>query len=420
MVLSADFTVNGNANPARHSAAYASTVNLALASLDGVAAVEWSIVGTSKSDQAVPTLTLGGVPLGATATFALPADPSDGLGRAFRIRCLVSSQYDTAESYGVVGVLNVAGLLPACVGEQLDRDATHGITDDFNQALATLGGGGTLTGSGTASEFAVWSDTNELSGVNSGSINIGWVLANGNNADGDRIRNVLDPVDPQDVDTLAARNAALAALTATDIAFDDTSSQWGGENIQETIDGMSIYVNDLLNGKVVAQSGNPAAVAGYSVVRPRTEDGALVTALSTDRWRVLYEPALVTHAAASSVEIGSFYIANSRSAVLAVCIKAHETSTIANGAELFFRVVVSTNGSGVVTLSTTRSTSGTNSSVTGGVPEALPATLPGWISNYATLVTIGVGTANRVKFNVAQNSTTSVKWALTVDAEVVA
>lgn len=138
MTLSANFTVNGVANPAAHTAAYASTVTLALTSISDVDSVSFSIVGTSKSGTAFPTITEGGTPTGATSTFALPSDPGDGLGRSYRVKCTVTSNAtgDTVTSYGVVGTANASGVLPIALGEELDRDATYGWANEVNASLA--------------------------------------------------------------------------------------------------------------------------------------------------------------------------------------------------------------------------------------------------------------------------------------------
>jgi len=50
-------------------------------------------------------------------------------------------------------------------------------------------------------------------------------FGNGADADGHTINNLLDPTDPQDADTLAARNAAIATAVAYTPA---TPGQWAG------------------------------------------------------------------------------------------------------------------------------------------------------------------------------------------------
>lgn len=143
MALSAAFTIEAVANPAEHVVAYGATVDLAIASL-AYNTITWSIAGTSKSTQTAPTITLTGSPLGSTATFVMPADPLDGLGRSFRVKCSVTdAQGNEAVQYGIVGALNDNSLLPVPVGEEVgDRHATHGWTDVINAGIATAGGGG--------------------------------------------------------------------------------------------------------------------------------------------------------------------------------------------------------------------------------------------------------------------------------------
>lgn len=137
MTLSASYTVNGVSNPATHTAAYSSTVSLALLSTTGAGTILWEIIACSKSGASLPTITRAGTPNGATATFPLPADPGDGLGRCYLVKCTVSNSRDTVTETAVVGAVNAAGLLPLVPGEELARDATHGWSQTFNQALAS-------------------------------------------------------------------------------------------------------------------------------------------------------------------------------------------------------------------------------------------------------------------------------------------
>lgn len=136
MTISAAFTVNGSANPARHTTTYGATVTLALVSAAGADSVTFSLVGASKSDVTLPTLTLSGSPYGSTATFTMLSDPLDGLGRTIRVECVVSSPYETKTTYAVVGVPNNLGILPLAAGEELDRDSSYGYIDELNQVLA--------------------------------------------------------------------------------------------------------------------------------------------------------------------------------------------------------------------------------------------------------------------------------------------
>jgi len=148
-MVSADFTVNGESNPAAHEVAYGAVATFALLSTSGADSIECEIVSSSKSGEDLPTVTLGGSPLGATATCTMPADPADGLGRSFRVKYAVSTRQVGADGkivqdvrYAVFGALNDAGLLPICVGEELDRNGTHGVTETVNEALRGVGQGG--------------------------------------------------------------------------------------------------------------------------------------------------------------------------------------------------------------------------------------------------------------------------------------
>lgn len=153
MSLSANFTVNSAANPAAHVAAYDSTVTLALTSATGASSIVWEIMACSHSGDAIPTITTSGSPSGVTASFVMPSDPLDGLGRSFLVRCTVSNQvrgadgsYESSIAYGVVGAQNVATILPIVPGEENYRHATHGWSPEVNALLAGVGGGGGGTG----------------------------------------------------------------------------------------------------------------------------------------------------------------------------------------------------------------------------------------------------------------------------------
>lgn len=140
-MTSAAFTVNATAVPRNSGAAidttYGGTVSLALASTVGVETVTWYIAGVSGPSVASPTISRSGTPLGATATFTVGADPGDGAGIAYGIRCDVRDGNGTLyQSYGVVGVPNVAGGVPLVAGEDgAWRHATLGWTPVFNTAL---------------------------------------------------------------------------------------------------------------------------------------------------------------------------------------------------------------------------------------------------------------------------------------------
>jgi hypothetical protein len=140
MAISSLFSVNGVTTVQAHSAAYGAIVTFAIQSLTGITSISWSIVGTSKSDQAALVITPAGTPTGATATCTMPADPGDGLGRAFAVKLTVSNAQESSTTYRIFGAANSAGIVPAVAGEELWRNETHGWTDIFNRALNAIGG----------------------------------------------------------------------------------------------------------------------------------------------------------------------------------------------------------------------------------------------------------------------------------------
>lgn len=115
-----------------------STVNLALSSTQGVNSVQWTVEGSHDPAATNPTITPGGSPLGATASFTMPS----GLGQSYRIQCQINGGEDAngqaQELYtrsAVVGVANSNGLLPFASGETYERSVTHGSTKDINTAI---------------------------------------------------------------------------------------------------------------------------------------------------------------------------------------------------------------------------------------------------------------------------------------------
>lgn len=156
MGISAQFTVNGDTNPAEHIVAYGDTVQLALLSIVGADIIAAEIVASSFSGDPLPVVTLGGSPLGATATFTAPADPLDNLGRSFRFKYSVANTVENDVQYAVIGVPNVKFFIPLIPGEELERDRTHGWTQIINRALiaGNVAGpssmGGDVTGTVTA------------------------------------------------------------------------------------------------------------------------------------------------------------------------------------------------------------------------------------------------------------------------------
>lgn len=150
MTISAEFTVNGNANPAAHSVSYGSTVNLELLSYVGSTSIVWSIESCSDISEPIPTITRSGTPEGRFASFVMPADSGDGYGRSFLIKCTVSSEIIDADGvrltsvkYGVVGAQNIRGILPISPGEENYRHGTHGWGPEVNIALKNTSSSGT-------------------------------------------------------------------------------------------------------------------------------------------------------------------------------------------------------------------------------------------------------------------------------------
>jgi len=109
----------------------------------------------SDPDEPIPAITPTGNPYGKTASFVMPADSGDTLGRTFIVRCTVSNQvrgadgeYQTAREYAVIGAVNSQGRLPIVPGEKNYRNGTHGWAPEINELLNQSGGGGGGGGSG--------------------------------------------------------------------------------------------------------------------------------------------------------------------------------------------------------------------------------------------------------------------------------
>lgn len=139
------FTINGAAVSGAKVVAYASTVTLALVSVVGVSTVAWAFLGRSNGSQAYPTITPGGSPIGATASFTMPADPGDDLGRGFRLRCTVTDGLgNTSSSTVIVGAVNATTIVPIVPGETSERSGEGGWAFDVNAALASGGSSGVV------------------------------------------------------------------------------------------------------------------------------------------------------------------------------------------------------------------------------------------------------------------------------------
>lgn len=162
MSLSAAYTVEGSSNPARHEVSYASVVDLALTSTTGATSIVWEIMACSDPLEPIPAISLSGSPSGSLASFTMPADSGDTLGRTFLVRCTVSSQvrgangaYESAVEYAVVGAVNSQGRLPIVPGEENYRHATHGWSPEINEILNGAGGGGGGGGGGWTDDGAI-------------------------------------------------------------------------------------------------------------------------------------------------------------------------------------------------------------------------------------------------------------------------
>lgn len=145
-MASAQFTVNSLATPPEIAVSGSSTVTLALTSTSGVRTVVWSIVGNSDSSLVNPTITPGGSPSGATATFTMPA----GTGQGYLIKCVVNGGVDDEgvpqsqlTKTAIVGVNSASGYIPFVNGETYERDATYGWVKLLNQVISGVVGGGT-------------------------------------------------------------------------------------------------------------------------------------------------------------------------------------------------------------------------------------------------------------------------------------
>lgn len=143
MAASAAFSVNSSTPTGAVAVAASSTVNLALLSTSGVDSVAWSIVGNHSSGAVDPTITPAGSPVGATASFPMPA----GAGQAYLVRCVVNGGVDAngdadaaLTKRHIVGVNDAFARVPLATGENLERSATHGWTEHLNDLATNFSG----------------------------------------------------------------------------------------------------------------------------------------------------------------------------------------------------------------------------------------------------------------------------------------
>jgi hypothetical protein len=129
------------------------TVTCRLASVLGVRTIVWRITGTHArllpSDPAIPEpspLVYGGVPVGQTVTFDLPA----GIRQSYGIEAWVNRGEPTDTiARSAVYVLDDAGRRPFFLGEELEHDEIYGVTARFQaltgELLTGTAVGGTTT-----------------------------------------------------------------------------------------------------------------------------------------------------------------------------------------------------------------------------------------------------------------------------------
>jgi hypothetical protein len=145
-MTSAAFSIDGTSVPQATglpvTTTYGATVALAITSVVGAVSVDWSIVGVSAPTVATPTITRAGTPLGATATFTACADPGDGGGVCYGVRCRVTDGAGQVfDSYGLVGVAATVGFIPFVAGESGTwAHATMGWTPRMNALITALAG----------------------------------------------------------------------------------------------------------------------------------------------------------------------------------------------------------------------------------------------------------------------------------------
>jgi hypothetical protein len=143
-MTSAAFTINGTAVPQSTGLAvqttYATAVQLALASVRGAVSIDWSIAGVSGTGFAAPTITAAGSPPGATASFTTGADPGNGSGVGYGVRCAVTDARGSVyEAHGVVGVPSTIGRVPLVPGEGASwRHPTMGWVPEYNASLVAV------------------------------------------------------------------------------------------------------------------------------------------------------------------------------------------------------------------------------------------------------------------------------------------
>lgn len=213
-MVSADFTANGNAVPPELAVAGGSLVTLSLLSASGVDVVEWKIIGSHSHLATNPVITPAGTPLGKTATFTMPAGPS----QAYLIQCQINGGVDSEgteqASYtktALVGVVNPRGVIPFAFGENFERSATHGTTEALNVLAEGGDGSGDFVGPGgaTAGHLISFASGTGKAGADSGIASADVVKRDGSVAmtgdldmDGNSVTGAADAVAGNDLTTL--------------------------------------------------------------------------------------------------------------------------------------------------------------------------------------------------------------------------
>lgn len=211
MTASAITSVNNDATQVAHIVAYGSTVHLALTSLVNARTVTFSFVSDSNGTTSFPTVTHG---VFGEASFAVPSDPATGSGLAFLLQTIVNENTSTQAIYRtVLGVPGTAGVVPICPDETFERHPTLGWLHALYQLVGSGGSGGIgILGNGNI--IIGGPSGNQIRPATIADITINQDISFAAH----KGINCVDPVNPQDVDTLHARNAAIAALTLDNIA----------------------------------------------------------------------------------------------------------------------------------------------------------------------------------------------------------
>jgi hypothetical protein len=235
-------SVNGDATQVAHIVAYGATVSVALTSTVNVRTVTFSFVSDSNGATSFPSITPG--TFGA-ASLVFPADPSTGAGWSFLLQTIVNENTTNQAIYRtILGVPGTAGVVPICPDETYERHPTLGWLHALYQLIGSGGSGGIgVLGSGNQIRPATIADI---------TINQNMSMFT------HRITDCVDPVNPQDVDTLHARSIAIAAITMDTIppAFAISSFSLSGTNYAAVVE-VGTTISSLVSA-VTYVSGPPS------------------------------------------------------------------------------------------------------------------------------------------------------------------